>query len=122
MGDLIQLLLDRPVEGRMPVAMEIDPDGGSAVEILLPCLVNQVRPFSLLDNERLLLFPLLHLGEGMPEVSVIPIDQLLCGRLWCHRLLSEAVGEARCGVYEGAFALTTLGPVTIMNRFYWEMS
>jgi GTP-binding protein LepA len=28
----------------------------------------------------------------------------------------------RCGVYEGPFTLTTLGAVTIINRFYWEMS
>jgi len=42
MGELVQLLFDRPVECRMPMAMEIDPDGRSAVEILLPLRVNQV--------------------------------------------------------------------------------
>ena len=72
MRDLIQLLLDRTVERRMAMAMEIDPDGGGPVEILLPFRIDQVGPFSSLDNERLLLFPFLHLGEGMPEVSVGP--------------------------------------------------
>src|SRR5262245_15468247 len=84
MRDPIQLCLDRTVESRMAMAMEIDPDGGGTVEIFLPFPVDQIGPFSSLDNERLLLFPFLHLGEGMPEVSVIPIDQLSNGRFSCH--------------------------------------
>ena len=39
-----------------------------------------------------------------------------------HMLLSSCVGAMRCGVYEGAIALTTLEATTIMNRFHWEMS
>ena len=81
MRDLIQLPLDRTVERRMPMAMEVDPDGGGAIQILLPFHIDQVGPFSSLDNERLFLFPFLHLSEGVPEVSVVPIDQLFRGRL-----------------------------------------
>ena len=76
MRDLIQLLLDRTVERRMAMAMEIDPDGRGPIEKPLPFHIDQVGPFPSLDNERLLLFPFLHLGEGMPEVPVIPINQL----------------------------------------------
>ena len=76
MGDLIQLSLDRTVERRMAMAMEIDPDGRGPIEIPVPFRIDQVGPFPSLDNERLLLFPFPHLGEGMPEVPVIPINQL----------------------------------------------
>jgi hypothetical protein len=60
----------------MAMAMEIDPDGRGPIEISLPFRIDQVGPFPSLDNERLLLFPFLHLSEGMPEVPVIPINQL----------------------------------------------
>jgi hypothetical protein len=36
--------------------------------------------------------------------------------------LSDVSGAVRSGLYEGAIALTTLGAVSIMNRFHWEMS
>src|SRR5467141_2819439 len=84
MCDLVQLLLDRTVERRMAMAMEIDPDGRGPIEIPLPFRIDQVGPFPSLDNERLLLFPFLHLGEGMPEISVVPIDQLFRRRLSSH--------------------------------------
>ena len=84
MSDLIQLFLDRTVERWMPMAMEIDPDGRGSVEVLLPFRIDQVGPFPPLDDEWLLLFPFMHLGEGMPEVSVIPINQLFRRRLSSH--------------------------------------
>ena len=84
MRDLIQLLLDRTVERRMAMAVEVDPDGGGAIQILLSFRIDQVGPFPSLDNERLLLFPFLHLSEGMPEVSMVPIDQLFRRRWSSH--------------------------------------
>jgi hypothetical protein len=36
--------------------------------------------------------------------------------------VSDVAGTVRSGLYEGAIALTTLGAVSIMNRFHWEMS
>ncbi len=62
----------------MAMPMEIDPDGGGPVEILLPFSIDQVGAFPPLDNERLLLFPFLHLCEGMPEIGPVPIRE--CGR------------------------------------------
>jgi len=84
MRDLIQLPFDRTVERRMAMAMEIDPDGRGPIELPLPFRIDQVGPFPSLDNERLLLFPFLHLGEGMPEVRSIPAAQLFSRRLSSH--------------------------------------
>ena len=36
--------------------------------------------------------------------------------------VSDVAGTVRSGLYEGAIALTTLGAVSIINRFHWEMS
>ena len=66
------------------MAMEIDPDGGCSVEIPRPFRIDQVGPFPPLNNERLLLFPFLHLGERMPEVLSIPVAQLFRRRLSSH--------------------------------------
>src|SRR4249920_3570303 len=93
MRDLIQLPFDRKVERRMTMAMKIDPDGRNPIEIPLPLRIDQVGPFSPLDDERFLLFPFLHLGEGMPEVPVIPINQLSNRRFSCHAHVGEVVEE-----------------------------
>ena len=84
MRDLVELLLDGPIKRRMAMPMQIDPDGGGSVEVLLSVRIDQLRPFSFFDNERFLLLPFLHLGERVPEVSVIPIYQLFRGRLSSH--------------------------------------
>src|ERR1700752_895433 len=91
MRDLIQLLLDRTVERWMTMAMKIDPDGRDPIEIPLSFRIDQIRPFPTLDDERFFLFPFLHLGEGMPEVPVIPINQLSNRRLWWHAHVEEVV-------------------------------
>ena len=90
MCDFIQLPFDRSVERRMAMAMEIDPDGRAPIEELRPFRVDQIGSFSPLDNERFLLFPFLHLSEGVPEVPVIPINQLSSRRFSCHGV---GVGE-----------------------------
>jgi hypothetical protein len=77
----------------MTMAMQIDPDGRTSIEIPLPFRIDQVGPFSPLNNERFLLFPFLHLGEGMPEMPVIPINQLSNGRFSCHGDVGEVVAE-----------------------------
>ena len=59
------------------MAMEIDPYRGGAIEIFLALRIDEVRAFSTLDNQRLLLLPLLHLGKRMPEVAAVPVSELL---------------------------------------------
>src|SRR4029079_14992009 len=81
---LVDLLLDGSVERWMSMAMEIHPDGRGPIEKPLSFGIDQVGSFAPLDNERLFLFPFLHLGEGMPEVLVIPVNQLSSRRTLCH--------------------------------------
>jgi hypothetical protein len=76
MCDFVDLLLESPIKCRMPMAVKIDPDGRGAVEILVAFSIDEVGAFAAFDDERVFLFPFLHLGEGMPQVSVIPFDQL----------------------------------------------
>jgi hypothetical protein len=72
MGDLAELGLNRPVQDRMTVAMEVDPNGRGSVEIPLPVNVDQRGTATLFDDDGLFLLPLLLLGEGMPEVPMVP--------------------------------------------------
>lgn len=130
MGDLLELLVEGSVESGMSMAMEVDPNRGSAVEVLSSVSIEKVGAYSPLDNERLLLFPFLHLSEGMPEVLPVPIAKRRRLFSAAHRsqyrveTVKKAVSDdpqpvrARRGLYEGLFTLTTWGAVTIMNRFY----
>ena len=68
----------------MTMAVEIDPDGRGPIEIPFPFRIDQIGPLSPCDNERLLLFPFLHLSKGMPEVLAIPVNQLSRGGYSCH--------------------------------------
>ena len=59
------------------MSVEIDPDGRGAVEIFSAFCIDEVGTLSPLDNQRVFLFPLLHLGKRMPEIAVVPVPQLL---------------------------------------------
>ena len=76
MGDLIQLVFERTVERWMAMAVEVDPDGGDAIEIPLSSVsIRWVSfPRSIMSGSSL--FPFLHLGEWMPEIRSIPVAQL----------------------------------------------
>ena len=76
MRDLSELRRERTIQLRMPVTVNIDPDGRRAVEILPALGVDEIGPFALLDDQRCFLFPLLHLRERMPEIGMVP------GREW----------------------------------------
>src|SRR5215210_1898034 len=84
MSDLVELLLEGAIEDRMPMTVEVDPDGGGAVEILPSLRIHKIGAFAPFDNERFLLFPFLHLGKRMPQVPSIPIFQLLSGHIVGH--------------------------------------
>ena len=60
------------IQPRMPVTVEIDPDGRRAVEIFPSFRIDQTAAIALLDDHRNVLFPLLHLRERMPEVGMVP--------------------------------------------------
>ena len=48
----------------MSMTMEIHPNGGGAIQITVTLGVEEIRSFAAFDDNRLLLFPLLHLGKG----------------------------------------------------------
>src|SRR5512146_1543483 len=76
----------------MSVAVNIHPDGRGSVQVLFAVGVNEVGALPSCDNEGFLLLPFLHLGEGMPEVPMIPLLQLPsrgCSRH--NRLRGEAI-------------------------------
>ena len=75
----------------MAMAVEIDPDGRRPIEKPLDFRIDQVGPFSSLDNERFLLLPFLHLGEGVPKVPVIPLNQVSGRWFMCHIPVGEVV-------------------------------
>ena len=74
----VELIFDGLGNGRMPVTVQIGPDGGIRVDVFLPVHVAQDRALPGLDDDRLLGHPVLHLCEWMPEMPVI----FLCR--WTH--------------------------------------
>ena len=76
MSDFVELRLESTIKNRMSMPMQIDPDGRRAVEISFPFGIDEVGTFPALDDEGIFLFPLLHLGKRMPEVAMVPVDQL----------------------------------------------
>src|SRR6185437_6414138 len=84
MGNLVELLFECTVQNRMPMSMEINPDGGGAIEIFFSLRINKVGTFAALDNQQLLLFPFLHLGKRMPEIATVPVLQLANGWFTSH--------------------------------------
>ncbi len=66
-----------------------------------------------------------HVGEVVEELIAYgekSEQAALALRYVDETRVSDGTGAVRSGLYEGAIALTTLGAVSIMNRFHWEMS
>jgi hypothetical protein len=61
----------------MTMPVDVAPQRRDAVDVAAPVGVDEVGALGSLDDERLLLAPVVLLGERMPEVTVIE----LCGRL-----------------------------------------
>ena len=51
-GDAVELLADRGVDLRVPVPVNVAPEGGDAVEIAAPLDVDQLGPLRRLDHQR----------------------------------------------------------------------
>ena len=73
MRHLIELAFDGGVNFRMPVAMNVRPDRGIAVDVFTTMDVSKDCSLALNEHERFVLrrAPCLHLGEGMPQVLFI---------------------------------------------------
>ena len=70
-GDAVELLADPFVDRRMPVPVDVAPEGGDAVQIAATLGVDELGPLGGLDHQRLLLHPITLLREWMPEMIVI---------------------------------------------------
>jgi hypothetical protein len=71
-GDLAELLADRRIDPGMPVAVDVAPERGDAVDVAAAVAGDQVRALGALDQQQLFFLPGLLLGEGVPEM--VPIE------------------------------------------------
>ena len=72
-GDLLELLGDRPVDPLVAMAVDVAPERGDAVDVAPALAVDQVAALAALDQQRLFLAPALLLGERVPEVVAIEL-------------------------------------------------
>ena len=77
MRDFLELPLDCRVNLWMIVAVQIRPNRRICVEILASLRVAQDRAFARDDDHPFALQPVTHLGERMPDVLVIKLDELV---------------------------------------------
>ena len=70
-GDPVELIADRAVDGRVAVPVDVAPQRRGAVDVAGAVGGDQVGALAALDHERLLLLPAALLGERMPEVTVV---------------------------------------------------
>src|SRR5512137_732101 len=75
MSDFAQLPTNGRINPRVIVAMEIGPYGRISIEVFAPVDVFQERAAAPDEHQRLALEPVTHLGERMPDVSLIELSQ-----------------------------------------------
>src|SRR6516164_140366 len=93
MRNPLQLPANGLVNLGMIMPMKISPDRGVAVQILAVMRILQFRAPAFDDNDRLLLEPVPHLGEWMPQVSVIQASQTMHNTWLIGRLLAHSSGS-----------------------------
>jgi hypothetical protein len=71
MGNLIQLRLDCLVQLISSMSMDIAPKRRNSIEIPSTMHIDEIMTVGVADNARLLTHPLLHLGKGVPNVSMV---------------------------------------------------
>src|SRR3990170_6125553 len=75
MGHPVELGTDCVVDLLPAVPEQVHPERRDAVEIFPPLRVEKVVPLPALDDERGVLLPVRHLGEGVPDRRLIPALQ-----------------------------------------------
>jgi hypothetical protein len=85
-GHVIKLVPDGPVQLRAAVAVDIAPQGGDAVQIAVAVNIVEVNALAMGDDQEFFFPEASHLGEGMPEVVMVPAGQGVAivhdGSLW----------------------------------------
>ena len=98
MGDVIELIADRLVEGGVAVAVDVAPQRRDAVDVAPAIRVDQVGALAGVDRQRLGLDPSALLGEGVPDVPVIERSHGSGIRHPLRTLGLDAAGKAALGV------------------------
>ena len=70
-GDAVGLVLEGLVQLRAAVAEQVAPQRGDSVEVAVAVDVDEVAALALGDDAGVFAHPLLHLGEGVPQVRVV---------------------------------------------------
>jgi hypothetical protein len=73
-GDLVELVTNGRVDGRMAMTMNVAPQAADAVEVLATIDVNQGAAVSPLNEEGLVLR---HLSKRVPDVVAVPAFQVV---------------------------------------------
>ena len=105
MADFLELVLNRFVENRVPVAVDVHPERGNSIQVSSSLKINEVRPLSSLDNERDFLLPFFHLGKRVPQILAVPISELGRGRACAHRFWQRK--DVTRGDYKDRFSFLT---------------
>src|SRR5262249_53537778 len=80
-GDPVELGAEGLVQLGDAVAVDVAPEGGDAVEVLVAVEVDEEAAGGLCDDEGPLGGVVLHGGEGVPDVGLVPLFELLAGGL-----------------------------------------
>jgi hypothetical protein len=70
-SDLVELVLDRDVDHRVPVAVHVAPQRRDAVDVAAALGIEQVDAVGALDRRRVLVLPAALLGERMPDEAAV---------------------------------------------------
>src|SRR5262245_50189331 len=92
MRDPVQLPPDRGSDLRMPVSVQIGPNGGIGIQEFAAADVSQHGTMTFDDDDGLPFEPIAHLRERMPDVAMIKVSQRMHGgfRIYDLRFTSPA--------------------------------
>ncbi len=71
-GDPLQLLPYGPVNRGMAVTVDVHPEGRDPIYVPASVDIHEIDPLGPFDDEGFLGLIVLHLGEGVPEVTFVP--------------------------------------------------
>ena len=75
MCDFVELIADGLVDLRDLVAVDVAPEAGDAVDVAVAVGVDEVEAFGAVDDQRGLIAPLAHGGEGVPDMLVVKLGE-----------------------------------------------
>src|SRR5437660_235180 len=75
MGDLAELRLNRGVDRRMIVSVQVGPNRGIGIEIFSARSIFNHRSFAARDDNRFMALPFPHLGKWVPDKLLIKLSE-----------------------------------------------